>query len=126
MLLLIRIFSAIAIIMVVYTILRLHKEKINAEKIENVHDNQEKINSMLEMDIPGELQYLHECKSSNNVDVRKVAFIMASLVVCGYIPVHLLINEGNNYDDDLQKEGYSKSLTEKNLNALKILEGKYG
>ena len=48
-----------------------------------------------------------------------------SLLQNSYILVHLLINAGNQYNDQVQSELFANSLTDDVLESLNSLEGKY-
>ena len=66
---------------------------------------------------------LEEIKKNESASAVANGFIR--LLKNSYILVHLLINAGNQYDDEIQSELFNSSLTEDVLVALNSLEGKY-
>lgn len=60
-----------------------------------------------------------------SLDPAKKATAFVSLMSLSYVLVHILINKGNSYDDEIQSEKFKKSLTPQMIERLYSLEGKY-
>lgn len=45
--------------------------------------------------------------------------LIIKLMRCGYITVHKILNEGNNYNDEIQKESFTNYLTKERISKLK-------
>lgn len=56
-------------------------------------------------------------------EVKAAAFI--GLMDLSYVLVHVMGNEGNNYDDELQSERFKRSLTAEVMERLNAVEGRY-
>lgn len=70
--------------------------------------------------VDGELAIL-----GNPGSTMEKAKAFVNLMDLSYVLVHIMINQGNNYNDELQQKKFKKSLTPKVVNRLKELEGKY-
>lgn len=76
------------------------------------------------VDLEGKIQSaLREI--SNKSDPTKIAKSFIFLLKSSYVLVHLLINAGNQYNDKVQSELFSNSLSKEVLASLNSLEGKY-
>ena len=56
--------------------------------------------------------------SNDRENSPQVVQAVENLVVVGYYPVHIMENEGHNYNDKCQQQGYRESLTNKNVRII--------
>ena len=59
------------------------------------------------------------------VEERVIAKKFALMLKSALILIHILINEGNKYDDEIQSRSFCSSLTTDVIHSLNSVEGKY-
>ena len=62
---------------------------------------------------------------SGPVKAASKAAAFVKLMKLEYVLVHVMVNKGNSYDDEVQSERFQKSLTPDLMLRLNALEGKY-
>lgn len=72
-----------------------------------------------------ELDILKSRPKQNGVDSIKKAKAFVRLMDSSYVLVHILVNQGNNYDDKVQCKKFQNSLTPEFIGRLNAVEGKY-
>lgn len=72
-----------------------------------------------------ELSILKSRSKQNGSDSMKKAKSFVRLMNSFYVRVHILVNQGNNYDDKTQSKKFRNSLTPEFISRLNALEGRY-
>ena len=62
---------------------------------------------------------------ANEKDVKKISKGFITLLKSSYVLIHIMINEGNKYNDKVQSHSFCSSLTTDVMNSLNSLEGRY-
>lgn len=72
-----------------------------------------------------ELDILRSKSKQNGADSMKKADAFIRLMESSYVLVHILENQGNNYDDKVQSKNFQNSLTPEFIGRLNAVEGRY-
>ena len=59
-------------------------------------------------------------KSKETPRAKSLAFV--NLIKCSYVLIHVLVNNGNKYDDEKQTKQFCSSLSPEYINKVKALE----